>query len=184
MYQPAPQQQQPQFITVMPGQQQQVYILPAPSPSASYMVQQPYYQSGQVPLAPPAPYQYPMPPPPQDSCGMNKPCVQNGPDGVPVMGIPIGPTPTPVYGGTYPMMNQNLTRIHSPTVIDCPNCHYHGMDRVRYEAGSETYLIMVVLCCCFWPLTCVPLCVSNCQDGVHICPQCNTLLGVSKPCSS
>lgn len=37
-------------------------------------------------------------------------------------------------------------------------------------------LSVLVLCCVFWPVACLPLCMPDCQDIVHSCPNCGCVV--------
>lgn len=65
-----------------------------------------------------------------------------------------------------------------PVQMSCPNCRAVINTRVSHQPGGGTYLASLVICLLFWPLTCVPCCINECQDSVHYCPNCGTTVGV------
>jgi len=65
-----------------------------------------------------------------------------------------------------------------PRHVICQFCGADIATRTRKEVGLFTHLVALALCfsgCwCFVP---VPYCSPDCQDTVHICPNCGQVVG-------
>ena len=68
-----------------------------------------------------------------------------------------------------------------PTEIYCAACGYTGMSIVNNEIGNGTWTICLIGTCfgCF-PCSLLPFCVDDCQDQVHLCPNCGVIVGQRK----
>ena len=69
----------------------------------------------------------------------------------------------------------------SPITMTCSNCGSYITTKTRSETGVFQYVIAGVLCfigCC--PCCLIPFCVSDWEDVVHSCPNCNIVVGRHK----
>ncbi|XP_078614769.1 lipopolysaccharide-induced tumor necrosis factor-alpha factor homolog [Branchiostoma floridae x Branchiostoma japonicum] len=76
------------------------------------------------------------------------------------------------------------TRSSQPVSLTCPSCNQNVLTTVQYETGTFSWLMvgavflfgfafpLVWLGCCF-----IPLCIKDCKDAKHTCPNCKTYLG-------
>ncbi|XP_050394199.2 cell death-inducing p53-target protein 1 homolog isoform X3 [Patella vulgata] len=62
----------------------------------------------------------------------------------------------------------------APVRTQCPHCRADVVTATRYEIGTLTWIVCLVLClvgcdlgCCF-----IPFCVDGCKDVIHSCPNC------------
>ncbi|XP_038055104.1 LITAF domain-containing protein-like [Patiria miniata] len=69
-----------------------------------------------------------------------------------------------------------------PTQVTCPACHHIIVTRTTYTPGALTWVLCLVIClfggflgCCL-----IPFCLDFCQDVVHSCPTCNSVVGKYK----
>lgn len=211
--QPGPmhlQQAPPQQMTYLPSPAPIGEAPPAPQPiynqqpimQYSYAPRpagpQVFYPNG--PQAPPMPGEKPIPPgygPPtyiQNEPYANSPekprnpygqsptqDYSNMPVGVPLQQPIMRPQPAIMHSSEIVV---HTVSAHEPTLINCPVCGYQGISIVKYAPGSTTYMVMLLLCVFAFPCVCVPLCVPGCQDALHRCPSCLSILGVSPACSS
>ncbi|CAF1090340.1 unnamed protein product [Rotaria sordida] len=126
------------------------------------------------------PYDIRTQPPPyqsSDATNFRMPYQQQQPPPPPNYGVP---PPIPVYTQTTTIVRPwGIMLGHYPQPLQCPSCHQQIVTRVDYEPGGGTWLISLLICvfggflgCCL-----IPFCVPACQDAVHICPLCNTLIG-------
>ena len=183
-----PQPQPQQMVYNQP--QQMVYVQQQPNQMAYWPPAPNYYVTGQaqpgvmpnVLPTPPPPEQYPQYQPQQPPK-----CEEQVPRGIPVSDPEQNQrrsSPRNVeYGAEMQLAHAGVINSHVPTMIRCPACNYYGSSVVEYVASGSTYFAMVILCCVFWPCVCLPLLIDDCKDGVHICPNCRRLIGVSKPCT-
>jgi lipopolysaccharide-induced tumor necrosis factor-alpha factor len=91
------------------------------------------------------------------------------------------PPPIPVYAQTtvmYPVVAAPFLS-RCPSSLQCPQCRQQVVTVVQYESGAGTWLIALLIClfggifgCCL-----IPFCASSCQDAVHTCPACRSLIG-------
>jgi lipopolysaccharide-induced tumor necrosis factor-alpha factor len=68
---------------------------------------------------------------------------------------------------------------HNPTRTQCPRCHQQVITVVNYSPGVGTLLIGLTICLFGGGLGCclIPLCVPGCQDVMHSCPACGSVIG-------
>ncbi|XP_022088887.1 lipopolysaccharide-induced tumor necrosis factor-alpha factor homolog [Acanthaster planci] len=66
-----------------------------------------------------------------------------------------------------------------PTQVTCPACHSTVVTRTAYTPGALTWILCLVICffCGFLGCCLIPFCLDFCQDVVHSCPTCNTVVG-------
>lgn len=65
-----------------------------------------------------------------------------------------------------------------PRRIQCQFCRYEVVTGVSHETGLMTHLCALGLCfigC--WPCCLLPYCMADCQDTVHVCPNCHQIVG-------
>lgn len=102
----------------------------------------------------------------------------------PVVGVSYMPQPLfrPVPGtvnSTTVIVQQPLIG-RSPTSCYCQYCHCNIVTKTDYEIPSQTWLL-----CCIISLLCgilpglIPLCIDNCKDVRHRCPNCGQTIAVS-----
>lgn len=87
---------------------------------------------------------------------------------------PQGGYPPP-QGGYPPqqppmVVVQNVVFDRHPVQITCSNCHQLVQTNIVYEVGLGTWLIGCFVCICAF-------CVDACKDAVHMCPNCQQVLG-------
>jgi lipopolysaccharide-induced tumor necrosis factor-alpha factor len=72
---------------------------------------------------------------------------------------------------------------HNPQTMQCPSCQQQILSIVHYEVGTMTWLIALVICFFGGFIGCflIPFCVPACQDAVHTCPACHSILGRRSP---
>jgi lipopolysaccharide-induced tumor necrosis factor-alpha factor len=95
--------------------------------------------------------------------------------------IVSSPQPIPVYAQTtviYPVMGTAFLGRY-PASVQCQGCHQSVVTVVQHESGAGTWLISLLIClfggvfgCCL-----IPFCVPGCQDAVHVCPACQSVIG-------
>jgi len=136
---------------------------------------------------PGAPYGAPPPPPP----GAVYPPGQMYPGAVPP---PPGqqkmmPPPPPGYqpvtqvvGGAPVVLVQPGVQGFRPVQTMCPFCQQQVMTRVRYEPGGLTWLAAggIALMGCWLGCCLIPLCIDECKDAVHECPNCNKIIATKQ----
>lgn len=100
----------------------------------------------------------------------------------------VNGTVQPVQTGVYATPPQMVVvtqapppRIMSrrPVQYQCPQCGtVNNPTAVNYETGTGTWLMVGGLCVigCV-PCCCAPLCIDDCKDALHVCKNCNTVLG-------
>uniref|UniRef100_A0A914DYP4 LITAF domain-containing protein n=1 Tax=Acrobeloides nanus TaxID=290746 RepID=A0A914DYP4_9BILA len=97
--------------------------------------------------------------------------------------------PPPNLGGPPPPTTQTTfvyVADHSfgPKSIQmtCPHCHQQVVTRVKYNPGLLTWLLVGgCIVFGFWLGCClIPLCIDDCQDVEHFCPNCKSYLGQYK----
>lgn len=77
-----------------------------------------------------------------------------------------------------PILIENQIASRNPQAFYCPYCLKSIVTEVKYEPGDKTSLMACCLCffggiiCCL-----VPYCVDDCQDAIHLCPLCKSVLG-------
>ena len=91
------------------------------------------------------------------------------------------PPAVPMYAPAtvfQPIMGTALLG-RNPVAVQCPRCQQQIVTAVQYETGGGTWLIALLIClfggifgCCL-----IPFCVPGCQDAVHTCPACRSLIG-------
>ncbi|CAF1338362.1 unnamed protein product [Adineta ricciae] len=91
------------------------------------------------------------------------------------------PPAVPMYAPAtvfQPIMGTALLG-RTPVAVQCPRCQQQIVTVVQYETGGGTWLIALLICifggifgCCL-----IPFCVPDCQDAVHTCPACRSLVG-------
>eukprot|EP01156_Anaeramoeba_ignava_P005895 Anaeramoba_ignava/a347252_2133.p2 GENE.a347252_2133~~a347252_2133.p2 ORF type:complete len:158 (+),score=49.62 a347252_2133:112-585(+) len=69
-----------------------------------------------------------------------------------------------------------------PTKCQCPHCKNVVVTQVKFEPGSLTWLLCILMAIfgC-WLCCCIPFCVDSLQDAHHICPSCGRKIGVFTP---
>eukprot|EP01129_Flabellula_baltica_P001354 TRINITY_DN11234_c0_g1_i1.p1 TRINITY_DN11234_c0_g1~~TRINITY_DN11234_c0_g1_i1.p1 ORF type:complete len:109 (+),score=13.30 TRINITY_DN11234_c0_g1_i1:45-371(+) len=91
------------------------------------------------------------------------------------------PDPSVNYTQVYA---QNFRLGHNPATLQCPHCAAtvttgtHPSDQC---CGGNLVLLSSLLlglfawafCLCF-----IPCCISDCKDTVHVCPNCQNVIGV------
>lgn len=90
------------------------------------------------------------------------------------------PPPIPVYIQPATIIQPAVTFLGSgPQTVVCPSCQRQVVTLVRYEVGTATWLIALLiflfggfLGCCL-----IPFCMTSCQDAVHTCPLCHKYIG-------
>jgi lipopolysaccharide-induced tumor necrosis factor-alpha factor len=127
----------------------------------------------QAPLLPPyPPVYYPQPSAPPMSAAYPPVYAQAGP--APYAPMQYAPMPP------QPMHPAVMGR--APQTMTCPRCMAVMQTVVRHEAGFITFAAAAGLCivgcvpCCLYPF-----CMEGCQDAIHTCPYCRTVIGSSKP---
>ena len=66
----------------------------------------------------------------------------------------------------------------TPRRILCQFCGHEVITSVRRTPGAGTHLwALLLLCIGCWPCCLVPYCVDDCQDAIHICPNCRRPVG-------
>ena len=80
----------------------------------------------------------------------------------------------PVAEMRYYEINSNNSQLYT-----CPICQKNVSTVVHYESGSKTHMMAffgclfgACFCCCL-----VPYCMTECQDSIHFCPECDSQLG-------
>lgn len=64
---------------------------------------------------------------------------------------------------------------------NCHVCHTQQVTRVHYNSGAFTWLLVLILCVLgLWACALIPLCIDGTKDVYHICPNCNSQVGVYK----
>ncbi|PNH06760.1 Lipopolysaccharide-induced tumor necrosis factor-alpha factor [Tetrabaena socialis] len=99
---------------------------------------------------------------------------QQMPPGTMMMMVPVqapqGPPPLPVYWPPH------------PTTVHCPTCNTMVNTTTVKEPGLGTWMIAGGLCIvgCSFGCCLIPFCVDSLKDTMHMCPQCNRVLGMQK----
>ena len=81
----------------------------------------------------------------------------------------------------YDQVPNPYPRTKYPTDINCPSCGYTGMSIINNEIGNGAWTICLIGTCfgCF-PCSLLPFCIDDCQDQVHLCPNCGAIVGKRK----
>ncbi|XP_014662288.1 PREDICTED: lipopolysaccharide-induced tumor necrosis factor-alpha factor homolog [Priapulus caudatus] len=68
------------------------------------------------------------------------------------------------------------------TPVQCPHCQQHVNTVCEYETGMFAWLIVGVLCLvgCWLGCCLIPLCIDDCKDVRHTCPNCRNNIGMFK----
>ena len=78
----------------------------------------------------------------------------------------------------HQILIENQIASRDPQSFYCPYCMTNVVTEVKYEAGEKTSLMACCLCffggviCCL-----IPYCVNDCQDAIHYCPLCRSIMG-------
>uniref|UniRef100_A0A914XN54 LITAF domain-containing protein n=1 Tax=Plectus sambesii TaxID=2011161 RepID=A0A914XN54_9BILA len=67
-----------------------------------------------------------------------------------------------------------------PQAVFCPHCKRMVRTMVKHLPGKMTFVMMAVICCAFFPLLWLPLCLDVCKDAHHFCPDCYHRIGVKR----
>ncbi|KAI6231579.1 Lipopolysaccharide-induced tumor necrosis factor-alpha factor-like protein [Aphelenchoides besseyi] len=67
-----------------------------------------------------------------------------------------------------------------PVNVTCPHCGHQVITQVRYTPGLLTWLICAGCVIFGCVLGCCLICIDDCQDAEHVCPQCHSFLGQHK----
>jgi hypothetical protein len=66
----------------------------------------------------------------------------------------------------------------TPRRIICQYCGYEVVTSVDTRASTGTHCMALLLCFVgLWPCCLFPYCIDDCQDTVHICPNCHREVG-------
>ncbi|KAI9363026.1 LITAF-like zinc ribbon domain-containing protein [Zopfochytrium polystomum] len=109
---------------------------------------------------------------------------------IPGQPMPVVMTTQPMVSG-QPIMTTNPVVLVQPQMtvffgkvpqdIVCPNCGQPGNSDVTFESGNLTYISAGVLFCVgCWLCCCIPFCMNDMKDAIHRCPNCKTVVGMSK----
>eukprot|EP00828_Plagiopyla_frontata_P007249 TRINITY_DN1337_c0_g1_i2.p1 TRINITY_DN1337_c0_g1~~TRINITY_DN1337_c0_g1_i2.p1 ORF type:complete len:152 (-),score=2.25 TRINITY_DN1337_c0_g1_i2:94-549(-) len=69
------------------------------------------------------------------------------------------------------------THSHYPTIVYCTQCQQNVNTIVIYTLGAGSWLMVLLLFLFFWPVMCLPCCLTSMQDAVHHCPSCGHVCG-------
>eukprot|EP01134_Creolimax_fragrantissima_P008670 CFRG8680 len=86
--------------------------------------------------------------------------------------------PPPYYGQHQPTHVVVATKASfSPQCLYCPMCDEDVITSIKHKPGVFAWT-SAVLCCFFgcFPFCCLPLFIDGCQDVLHRCPKCETVL--------
>jgi len=69
------------------------------------------------------------------------------------------------------------------TVEACTHCNKKVTTSINTRMAMQTWIAVLILAICFWPLFWVPLVVASAKKTEHFCPQCDAKLGEVAPFS-
>jgi len=95
------------------------------------------------------------------------------------------PGPAGQQPQTVIVTTQGLRLGPDPASITCPTCRQEVITVVQYENGLMTW-ILVGSCAavgCWLGCCLIPLCVDDCKDVIHTCPNCRGFLGRYRRCN-
>ncbi|KAK3097547.1 hypothetical protein FSP39_010662 [Pinctada imbricata] len=91
---------------------------------------------------------------------------------------------TPGYTSTNVVVAQPMaTRVmmfrEVPVQTTCPACGANILTSTRYESGTLTWVVCLVLAIMGLWLGCclIPFCINGCKDVIHSCPNCRHTIG-------
>jgi len=65
----------------------------------------------------------------------------------------------------------------------CKHCNQKVKTSINTNMATETWILVLILVICFFPLFWVPLVVPSAKKTEHFCPQCDAKLGEVAPFS-
>ncbi|UJR17496.1 hypothetical protein I4U23_004391 [Adineta vaga] len=81
-------------------------------------------------------------------------------------------------------MEGTMTRVSGSIPVQCVcwNCKKQIVTRTEKKNGLVTWLGCggLILFGCVFGCCLIPFCVDACKDTIHMCPNCNTILGEDK----
>ncbi|KAI1724942.1 LITAF-like zinc ribbon domain-containing protein [Ditylenchus destructor] len=87
--------------------------------------------------------------------------------------------PPPAYNEIYTDVVYVPDRVRpKPTKMKCPSCHMIIVSKTRRKPGIAAWVwCSAMFFVELWPCCWVPLCMKECQDVHHSCPNCGAYLG-------